>query len=67
MIGIRHYGRRRDRFKYLWIPRRYMLLGIMPIACPECEGTGWWGYGPTPDECGPCVDCKGTGKILIDC
>lgn len=35
------------------------------ITCFECGGTGDWPYGPTPTECGPCVDCKGTGKILV--
>lgn len=35
------------------------------VACFECEGTGWWGYGPTPDECGPCVVCKGTRRIYV--
>lgn len=35
------------------------------IPCLECEGTGYWGYGPTPAECGPCVECKGTGKIFV--
>lgn len=37
--------------------------GRMP--CFECHGTGDWPYGPTPAECGPCVDCKGTGKIMV--
>ncbi len=35
------------------------------MTCFECGGTGDWPYGPTPAECGPCVDCKGTGKILV--
>jgi hypothetical protein len=34
-------------------------------ACFECLGTGDWPFGPTPAECGPCVDCKGTGRILV--
>ena len=40
---------------------------IAEIGCIECGGTGWWGVGPTPAECGPCVECKGTGKILVSC
>lgn len=35
------------------------------ITCFECSGTGEQSYGPTPAECGPCIDCKGTGRILI--
>ena len=35
------------------------------IACHECFGTGWWGYGPTQDECGLCIDCKGTGREWV--
>lgn len=35
------------------------------IACHECAGSGWWGYGPTEDECGTCIDCKGTGREWV--
>lgn len=35
------------------------------IACHECDGSGWWGYGPTEDENGPCVVCKGTGREWV--
>lgn len=35
------------------------------VLCFECGGTGDRPYGPTPAECGPCVDCKGTGEVLI--
>ena len=35
------------------------------IACWECGGTGWWGYGPAEDVNGPCVECKGTGRVPI--
>lgn len=35
------------------------------VPCHECLGTGWWGYGPTIDECGPCVGCKGTGREWV--
>ena len=40
--------------------------GIGRIDCIECEGTGYWPYGPAPEECGPCVECKGTGKVFIN-
>lgn len=35
------------------------------IGCRECFGSGWWGYGPVAETCGPCVDCKGTGRVWV--
>jgi hypothetical protein len=35
------------------------------VACYECWGTGWWGHGPTDDQCGPCITCKGTGRVWV--
>lgn len=35
------------------------------VSCHECGGTGWWGYGPVPETCGPCVNCKGTGLVWV--
>lgn len=35
------------------------------MICLECDGTGEWPYGPTPAECGRCVECKGSGSILV--
>lgn len=51
--------------------------GIKYIPCLECEGTGIWDYYPndffdyekeipTGKEF-QCINCKGTGKILINC
>ena len=42
-------------------------MGVGQIDCIECEGDGWWGYGPTENECGPCVECKGSGRVLVNC
>jgi hypothetical protein len=39
--------------------------GAGEIDCIECGGTGWWGFGPTEAETGPCVECKGTGRALV--
>lgn len=43
--------------------------GAGRTACPECEGTGdWTRFHPEPESLdGPlaCVDCKGTGYILV--
>ncbi len=41
------------------------LLGYKYINCLECNGAGIWDFV----DCIPiekCVDCKGSGKILID-
>lgn len=35
------------------------------VWCIECSGSGWWGYGPVASTCGPCVDCKGTGRVWV--
>lgn len=35
------------------------------IGCHECSGTGWWGYGPVAETCGPCIVCKGTGRVWV--
>ena len=35
------------------------------IDCIECGGTGVWDFEPTPAECGPCVECKGTGRVFV--
>jgi hypothetical protein len=51
--------------------------GYAFVHCFECEGTGIWDYYPDDffdyDKVIPkgkdfqCVDCKGTGKVLINC
>lgn len=51
--------------------------GYAFVYCFECEGTGIWDYYPNDyfdyDKEIPkgkdfqCVDCKGTGKVLINC
>jgi hypothetical protein len=37
------------------------------IACLECGGTGDWTPYLPPAEPGPqpCIDCKGTGRMLV--
>lgn len=35
------------------------------IACLECSGTGWWAYAAYAMPPGPCVDCKGTGRVYV--
>lgn len=35
------------------------------VSCIECGGSGWWGYGPAPETNGPCIDCKGTGRVWV--
>ena len=38
--------------------------GVGECDCVECDGSGWWDYGPPGTE-DLCVDCKGTGRILV--
>ena len=35
------------------------------ITCVECGGTGWWAYAAYAMPPGPCVDCKGTGRVYV--
>ncbi len=35
------------------------------IDCFECGGTGWWDFMEPYIDADYCVDCKGTGRILI--
>lgn len=35
------------------------------VACHECMGTGWWGYGPEEHINGPCIVCNGTGREWV--
>lgn len=35
------------------------------VACHECFGSGWWGWVGQPDVDGPCIDCKGTGRLWV--
>ena len=63
MKAILYTGRKRDIEVEINI--RPNELGIYKTGCRECGGTGWWPYGPTEKEQGPCVDCKGTGQIYI--
>lgn len=35
------------------------------LGCIECCGTGWWDFAPYATPGGPCVDCKGTGRVWV--
>lgn len=39
--------------------------GAGRIACLECYGTGLWAFMEPEIPAFPCVECKGTGKILV--
>jgi len=58
-----YLGRKRDR--PLLRKARVITPEISQVDCFECGGTGDWPYGSTPETCGPCIDCKGTGKIFV--
>jgi len=38
--------------------------GALEVSCPECGGTGAWPYHPS-GVVEMCVECKGTGRILV--
>ena len=40
-----------------------LMQGVGECDCIECGGTGIFIGHPEHDE--PCVDCKGTGKMLV--
>ncbi len=64
MKAILYTGRKRDQETEINIyPNE---IGIYKTGCPECDGKGWWNYGP-PEEAGPCNVCKCTGQIYITC
>ena len=35
------------------------------VYCVECQGSGWWGYGPDETVNGRCNHCKGTGLMWV--
>jgi hypothetical protein len=35
------------------------------IACLECLGSGWWGWAAYAVTPGPCIACKGTGRVWV--
>jgi DnaJ-class molecular chaperone len=40
--------------------------GAGRIRCPECDGSGNLShFPPGTARPGPCVDCKGTGLVLV--
>jgi hypothetical protein len=51
------------------VDRDVALVGLIAgeIACLECGGTGdWTPFHPEPPPEGvPCIDCKGTGRMLV--
>jgi hypothetical protein len=51
---------------HVGVKRKVVILfpGVGECDCLECEGSGWWNYGPLGTEC-DCVDCKGTGRVLV--
>lgn len=50
------------RFDWLTFPYG---AEVGQVPCNECGGSGWWGFGPRVEETGPCVDCKGTGRVWV--
>lgn len=39
--------------------------GAGEIVCLECLGTGWWAFAEPEIPGEDCVQCKGTGRMLV--
>lgn len=39
--------------------------GAGEVSCFECLGTGIWAFMEPEIPATPCIDCKGTGRILV--
>jgi DnaJ-class molecular chaperone len=39
--------------------------GAGVVTCFECKGRGVWDYMEPEIPAGPCVSCKGTGKVFV--
>ena len=58
------YGRRKQKQIYKVV--KDLGCGAGETSCMECDGSGKWPFAPyavPPDS--DCVDCKGTGKVLV--
>lgn len=42
-----------------------MGCGAGRIDCLECSGSGIWAFMEPEIPAGPCVVCKGAGKVLV--
>lgn len=65
MEAILYVGFYRNTEVSININKEDIFNGYKAIKCLECEGTGIWDYVdylPAED----CVNCKGTGTILIN-
>lgn len=61
------HGFRRDNTRIHPIEFVCLDCGIGRMTCPECGGDGDWSKFHPEELSGPmpCVDCKGTGKVLV--
>ena len=65
MKALLYVGFYRNTEVPIEINNKDIVNGYKHVKCLECEGTGIWNfldYLPAED----CVNCKGTGKILIN-
>lgn len=60
------HGQWRDNTMRHQVEVMSIAAGVGRMDCPECEGTGdWTRFHPNPHGSIACVDCKGTGKVLV--
>ena len=67
MESIAYVGNLRTTEVVVDISDDFIDLGDAFVPCFECGGTGWWDFAPYAVPDGPCVNCKGTGKVTINC
>ena len=67
MDAIAYIGNLRTTEVPVTITEADIILGLAFVPCFECDGTGWWDYAPYAVPGADCVDCKGLGKVTINC
>ena len=77
MKAIAYLGFYRETPEEVEVTKDDIKQGYAYVPCFECEGTGIWDYYPDnyfdyekeipTGKYFQCVDCKGTGKVLINC
>jgi len=67
MTAVAYLGWYRTTEVEIEVSEEDVRRGYAEVGCFECEGTGWWAYMEPEEPGGPCVTCKGTGKVYVNC
>lgn len=65
IVEVCHLRGEREHSRSFHITGSIKLGDTANIRCVDCNGSGTWDHGPTEAECGPCVACKGTGRVWV--